>query len=196
MSASSDWVAGLLQALKQQFPLGGFTVREMKGKVFLQKRWPDGTRQAAALPIAWGPGVTLEVLATVKAVNEHLQAGASLKDAVHLQWPQDDPATAGRKKVGINWTEVVERFRVYKIQSGQVVIGGYAVGEGQHTGAQQINPIDIHRQMAELQSQLDSQQTRTSLAAESPGHELDAKPPAEPQQRRSHSFVSMFSGKQ
>ena len=73
---------------------------------------------------------------------------------------------------------------------------GLPVGEGQHTGAQQINPIDIHRQMAELQSQLDSQQTRTSLAAESPGHELDAKPPAEPQQRRSHSFVSMFSGKQ
>ena len=114
------WVGGLRQALKQQFPLGGFTVREMKGKVFLQKRWPDGTRQAAALPIAWGPGVTLEVLATVKAVNEHLQAGASLKDAVHLQWPQDDANTAGRKKVGTNWTEVVERFRVHKIQSGQV----------------------------------------------------------------------------
>ena len=73
MSASSDWVAGLRQALKQQFPLGGFSVREMKGKVFLQKRWPDGTRQAAALPIAWGPGVTLEVLATVKAVNEHFR---------------------------------------------------------------------------------------------------------------------------
>ena len=114
------WVGGLRQALKQEFPLGGFSVREIQMKVFLQKRWPDGTRQAAALPIAWGLAVTLEVLATVKAVNEHLQAGASLKDAVHLQWPQDDPATAGPKKVGINWTEVVERFRVHKIQSGQV----------------------------------------------------------------------------
>lgn len=120
MASSSDWVAGLRQSLKQQFPLGGFTVREMKGKVFLQKRWPDGSRQAAALPINWGPGVTLEVLATVKAVNEHLQAGASLKDAVHLQWPQEDTTAAGRKKVGTNWVEVTERFRVHKIQSGQV----------------------------------------------------------------------------
>ena len=84
MAFSSDWVKGLRQALKQQFPLGGFTVREMKGKVFLQKRWPDGSRQAAALPINWGPGIALEVLKTVEAVNEHLQAGTSLKDAVHL----------------------------------------------------------------------------------------------------------------
>ena len=96
-----------------------------------------------------------------------------------------------------NTKRIWRRFQVDvdKLQTGQVVIGGYAVGEGQHTGAQQINPIDIHRQMAELQSQLDSQQTRT-LGAESPGHELDAKPPAEPQHRRSNSFASMFSGKQ
>ena len=120
MASSSDWVAGLRQALKQQFPLGGFTVREMKGKVFLQKRWPDGSRQAAALPINWGPGIALEVLKTVEAVNEHLQAGASLKDAVHLQWPEDTSTAAGRKKVGTNWPEVIERFRVHKIQSGQV----------------------------------------------------------------------------
>ena len=66
--------------------------------------------------------------------------------------------------------------------------------KGQHTGAQQINPIDIHRQMAELQNQLDSHQTRTQ--AESAGHELDAKPSAESPQRRSNSFASMFSGKQ
>ena len=117
---SSSWVTGLRQALKQQFPLGGFTVREMKGKVFLQKRWPDGSRQAAALPINWGPGIALEVLKTVEAVNEHLQAGASLKDAVHLQWPEDTSTAAGRKKVGTNWPEVIERFRVHKIQSGQV----------------------------------------------------------------------------
>ena len=117
---SSSWVTGLRQALKQQFPLGGFTVREMKGKVFLQKRWPDGSRQAAALPINWGPGIALEVLKTGEAVNEHLQAGASLKDAVHLQWPEDTSTAAGRKKVGTNWPEVIERFRVHKIQSGQV----------------------------------------------------------------------------
>ena len=120
MSSSNDWVKGLRQALKQQFPLGGFTVREMKSKVFLQKRWPDGSRQAAALPINWGPGVALEVLKTVEAVNQALQTGASLKEAVHLQWPEDTSTVAGRRKVGTNWPEVVERFKNHKIQSGQV----------------------------------------------------------------------------
>ena len=97
-----------------------------------------------------------------------------------------------------NTKRIWRRFQVDldKIQTGQVVIGGYAVGEGQHTGhmGAQVNPIDIHRQMAELQNQLDSHQTRTQ--AESAGHELDAKPTAESPQRRSNSFASMFSGKQ
>ena len=91
-----------------------------EGQVFLQKRWPDRSRQAAALPINWGPGVALEVLKTVEAVNQALQTGASLKEAVHLQWPEDTSTVAGRRKVGTNWPEVVERFKNHKIQSGQV----------------------------------------------------------------------------
>ena len=122
-SSSRDWAADLRAAIKQQFRLGGFTVREMNGKVMLQKRWPDGSRKAAVLPIDWRPGITLNVLAAVEAVNDHLQTGMSLKEAVHLQWPVEESNNAGSVRIGrggTNWPEIVERFRTHKLQSGQV----------------------------------------------------------------------------
>ena len=68
-SSSRDWAADLRAAIKQEFRLGGFTVREMRGKVFLQKRWPDGRRESAALPINWEPGINLQVLTAITAIS-------------------------------------------------------------------------------------------------------------------------------
>jgi integrase len=122
-NSSRDWAADLRAAIKQQFRLGGFTVRDMNGKVMLQKRWPDGTRKAAVLPIDWRPGITLNVLAAIEAVNDHLQTGMGLKEAVYLQWPVDQGSNAGPTRIargGTNWPEIVDRFRTYKLQSGQV----------------------------------------------------------------------------
>ena len=122
-NSTRNWAADLRAAVKQQFRLGGFTVREMNGKVMLQKRWPDGKREAAALPIDWRPGITLNVLAVSEAVNDHLQTGMGLKEAVYLQWPVDEGSKGAPVRIGrggTNWPEIVERFRIHKLQSGQV----------------------------------------------------------------------------
>ncbi len=118
-SSSRDWAADLRAAIKQEFRLGGFTVREMRGKVFLQKRWPDGRRESAALPINWEPGINLQVLTAITAINGHIQGGMSLKDAAHLQWPVDGPMGPSTT-IGINWVQIAERFKTHKVGSGQV----------------------------------------------------------------------------
>ena len=120
MTSSSDWTAALRSRIKQNFPLGGFTVREENGKVMLQKRWKDsGQRRNAALPFVWGEARPIDVLTFIGKVNEHLQTGMSLKEAVHLQWPVVGEAGTG-PKASTNWPDLVDRFRIHKIQSGQV----------------------------------------------------------------------------
>ena len=119
-SSARDWAADLRAAIKRDFPLGGFTVREENGRVMLQKRWKDtGMRRNAALPFAWNEGRHTDILNFIAKVNDHIQAGMSLKEAVHLQWPVTGEAGAGPKTT-TNWPELVTKFHDHKVGSGQI----------------------------------------------------------------------------
>ena len=119
-SSARDWAADLKAAIKRDFPLGGFTVREENGRVMLQKRWRDsGQRRNAVLPFAWNEGRHTDILGFIAKVNDHIQKGMNLKEAVHLQWPVTGEAGAGPKAT-TNWPEIVDRFREHKVGSGQI----------------------------------------------------------------------------
>ena len=72
-SSARDWAADLRAAIKRDFPLGGFTVRENNGKVLLQKRWRDtGERRNAALPFLWNEARHTDILSFIAKFNEHI----------------------------------------------------------------------------------------------------------------------------
>lgn len=123
-SSTRDWAADLRAAIKQTFRLGGFTVRESRGSVQLQKRWRTGERQTVALPIEWRPGITLEVLDAIAKINGHMQQGMGLQQAAALLKPVAEGSTA--RTAGTNWEEVAAKFKAAKLQSGRVKDTTYA----------------------------------------------------------------------
>lgn len=113
-----DWVITLRGMIKAQFRLGGYTVRNEKGSVILQKRWKDGTRQNAVLPLPWDPGSSLDVLDCIRKVNEQMTSGSgvTLKEAVALLKPVESH-TGG---ITTNWDDVAARYREHLTGSGRV----------------------------------------------------------------------------
>ena len=123
-SSSSAWVTTLRAMVKTQFPLGGFTVHEGNSKTGtpntrLQKRWKDGTRQNAILPIKWEAPNSMEILAAIKTVHEHMssRSGMSLQEAVRLLSTVE---TTTGIEVKISWGDVAARYRSHLVDSGMV----------------------------------------------------------------------------
>jgi len=117
-SSARDWEADLRAAVRQTFRLGGFTVRESRGWVQLQKRWDDGTRQTVALPVEWRKGCTLEVLDAVDKIRTFMQQGQGLKEATALLRPA--AVGSSERTSSTNWDEVAVKFRTAKLASGKV----------------------------------------------------------------------------
>ena len=92
--------------IKSTFPLGGYTVRNENGKVILQKRWKDGARQNAVLPLAWEQTNALDVAETIHAVNGHMTSGTgiNLKEAVRLLLPVESHEGG----VTVNWGAIAK----------------------------------------------------------------------------------------
>ena len=85
------WEKKLQEAVKRQQRFG-WSVREMKGAVFVQRYYPDiNKRISAALPISWKPNQELNVLKALHKINEVMQkSGCSLKEAVEVLYRKND----------------------------------------------------------------------------------------------------------
>ena len=112
MAASHVWEKELQKAVKTQHQFG-WSVREKRGKVCIQRYYKDTNKKyAATLDIAWESGQTLAVLSALRKINDAMVAnGINLKEAVNLFSTENEEAE-------INWNEAINKFKKYKLQSG------------------------------------------------------------------------------
>jgi hypothetical protein len=88
----------------------------MSGKIAVQRYWQDtGKRENATLPLEWHPSSQRDLLNALHSINAAISRGLSLKEAVRLTF---DVSQAPSAKV--NWKEVLDRFRLFKVESGAV----------------------------------------------------------------------------
>lgn len=88
----------------------------MSGKIAVQRYWQDtGKRENATLPLEWHPSSQRDLLNALHSINAAISRGLSLKEAVRLTF---DVSPAPSAKV--NWKEVLDRFRLFKVESGAV----------------------------------------------------------------------------
>jgi len=115
------WEKKLQEAVKRQQRFG-WSVREMKGSVFVQRYYADiDKRVSAALPIRWEPNQELNVLNALQKINEVMQnSGCSLKEAVEILYGNNN------YKININWNKLVEDFKKYKNISKSSWEGNYS----------------------------------------------------------------------
>ena len=115
------WESKLQEAVKRQQRFG-WSVREMKGSVFVQRYYPDiNKRVSAALPIKWEPNQELNVLNALQKINEVMQnSGCSLKEAIEVLYGKSN------YKININWNKLVEEFKEYKNVSKSSWEGNYS----------------------------------------------------------------------
>ncbi|WP_050757153.1 hypothetical protein [Cyanobium sp. PCC 7001] len=90
-------------------------MREIRGEVQLTRRWEDGSRSSVMLGILWNSACGLDVLNTVAAIRERVEAeNLSLQEAHELvrshQSHLDGPAMRG----SINWEAIVEAYLASK----------------------------------------------------------------------------------
>ena len=80
------WVLRLKEEIKEQHRFG-YSIREMRGKVQLQRYWQDtGKREVGTLPIEWRQGCGRDVLNAIHGINAALAKGLNLKDAIKLSF--------------------------------------------------------------------------------------------------------------
>ena len=115
------WEKKLQEALKLQQRFG-WSVRNMRGKVFLQRYYQDINKKVTAtLPIMWEPNQELNVLNALQKINEVMQnSGCSLKEAVEIIYGNNN------YKININWNKLVEDFKKYKNISKSSWEGNYS----------------------------------------------------------------------
>ena len=79
------WEKKLQEAVKRQQRFG-WSVRDKRGKVLVQRYYPDINKKVSAtIPILWEPNQELNVLNALQKINEVMQnSGCSLKEAVEI----------------------------------------------------------------------------------------------------------------
>ena len=77
------WEKKLQEAVKRQQRFG-WSVRDKRGKVLVQRYYPDINKKVSAtIPILWEPNQELNVLNALQKINEVMQnSGCSLKEDV------------------------------------------------------------------------------------------------------------------
>ena len=115
------WESKLQEAVKRQQRFG-WSVRDKRGKVFVQRYYPDINKKVTAtLPIMWEPNQELNVLNALQKINETMQnSGCSLKEAVEILYGNNN------YKININWKKLVEDFKKYKNISKSSWEGNYS----------------------------------------------------------------------
>ena len=91
------WEKKLQEAVKRQQRFG-WSVRDKRGKVLVQRYYPDINKKVSAtIPILWEPNQELNVLNALQKINEVMQNFVcSLKEAV------DTLYTNNNYKININ----------------------------------------------------------------------------------------------
>ena len=115
------WESKLQEAVKRQQRFG-WSVRDKRGKVLVQRYYPDINKKVTAtLPIMWEPNQELNVLNALQKINEVMQnSGCSLKEAVEIIYGNNN------YKININWNKLVEDFKEYKNISKSSWEGNYS----------------------------------------------------------------------
>ena len=100
------WEKKLQEAVKLQLRFG-WSVRNMRGKVFVQRYYPDINKKVTTtLPIMWEPNQELNVLNALQKINEVWQnSGCSLKKDFAIIYRNNN------YKININWNKLVEDFK-------------------------------------------------------------------------------------
>ena len=112
---AEPWEERLREAVRAQHTFG-YSIRPMRGRVQVQRYWRDTERrETAVLPLEWHQSSQRELLNALDTINKALNSGMPLKDAVRLVFDLSDGPS-----VRVNWTEVLDRFRRYKIETGDV----------------------------------------------------------------------------
>ena len=81
-----------------------------------------GPASQCCLPFAWNEGRHTDILGFIAKVNDHIQKGMGLKEAVHLQWPMTVKLAQGPRPPQL--AEIVDRYRDHKVGSGQIKANG------------------------------------------------------------------------
>ena len=104
------WEKKLQEAVKRQQRFG-WSVRNMRGKVFVQRYYPDKNKKVTAtLPIMWEPNQELNVLNALQKINEVMQnSGCNLKEAVEILYKDN------AHKINLDWKKLKEIIEIYKI---------------------------------------------------------------------------------
>ncbi len=115
------WITTLRHALQQDNGRG-WTVWEARGQVQLCHRSPDGTRETQTLAIPWNGECIPAVLATVAQLRSAMtEQGVGLRRAHGLLQQNGLVGRPGpTPQPRIDWEQVVEGFRAFKITSGAV----------------------------------------------------------------------------
>ena len=113
MAALAKWEKDLRNAVKQQHSFG-WSVRNKRGKVLVQRFWKDtGTYERKVLPIKWESGITLEVLSALRKINNAMNSGGiNLKEATELVFIVEDQEAAP------NWEHLISNYKSEKEKSG------------------------------------------------------------------------------
>ena len=100
------WEKKLQEAVKRQQRFG-WSVREKRGKVLVQRYYPDTNKKTTvALPIAWEPNQELSVLNALRNINDCMQnSGCNLKEAVEILYKDTS------HKITLDWKKLIEYFR-------------------------------------------------------------------------------------
>ena len=100
------WEKKLQEAVKRQQRFG-WSVRNMRGKVFVQRYYPDINKKVTAtLPIMWDPNQELNVLNALQKINGLMQnSGCSLKEAVEILYKDN------AYKINLDWEKIILDFK-------------------------------------------------------------------------------------
>ena len=100
------WEKKLQEAVKRQQRFG-WSVREKRGKVLVQRYYPDTNKKTTvALPIAWEPNQELSVLNALRNINDCMQnSGCNLKEAVEILYKDN------AHKINLDWKKLIEYFK-------------------------------------------------------------------------------------
>lgn len=114
-----EWFATVRKQLKAEHGFG-WSIRDHRGTVQLTRRFEDGTRSSAYLPLQWAKGSGTPILNWVTAVRELMeQQQLSLKQAVQLYGEAlEDPkqACSGRSKIASSkaWESALKGYMATK----------------------------------------------------------------------------------
>ena len=103
------WEKKLQESVKRTLRFG-WSVRNKRGKVLVQRFYPDINKKfSVVLPIACEPNEELNVLNSLQEINEVMnKSWVSLKEAVTILFNNDDSTKVNKN---VNWSGLVDLFK-------------------------------------------------------------------------------------